>query len=155
MTTIHIIAIGKYKDAWVSDGVAHYTKLLSRWSKVEWSLLTARRTSNVDPKSIRKSEAELILPKLVRHPVIALADSGKSLNTPAFAKSLSSWQTLGGRRFTFVIGGPYGLDASVLSAADSVVSLSPLTFSHQVVRLVLMEQLYRGFSILHNTDYHK
>jgi 23S rRNA (pseudouridine1915-N3)-methyltransferase len=155
MTTIHIIAIGKDKDAWVSDGLAHYTKLLSRWSKVEWNVLTSRRPTSVDPKSILKSEGELILPAIIRHPVIALADSGKSLNTPSFVKSLSSWQTLGGGRFTFVIGGPYGLDASVIRAADSVVSLSPLTFSHQVVRLVLMEQLYRGFSILHNTDYHK
>jgi len=155
MTTIHIIAIGKNKDAWVSEGIAHYTKLLGRWSKVEWTLLTPRRTSNTDPKSVRKAEAELLLPKLTHRPVIALADNGKSLDTSAFTKQLAMWQTNGGGRFTFVIGGPFGLDPSVVSAADTAVSLSPLTFSHQVVRLVLLEQLYRGFSILHNTDYHK
>jgi 23S rRNA (pseudouridine1915-N3)-methyltransferase len=155
MTTIHIIAVGKDKDAWVSEGLAHYTKLLSRWSKVEWTLLTSRRSSHTDANSIRKAEAELILPKIVHRPTIALADSGKPFNTMAFAKALAGWQTKGGGRFTFVIGGPYGLHADVIDAAETVVSLSPLTFSHQVVRLVLMEQLYRGFSILHNTDYHK
>lgn len=155
MTTIHIVAVGKDKDSWVTEGAAHYTKLLGRWVKLDCTHLTLRRTTSTNPTTIRKAEAELILTKLTHHPVIALSDSGKQVDTIAFAKLISNWQTRGGGRFTFVIGGPFGLDESVIRASDAVLSLSPLTFSHQVVRLVLLEQLYRAFSILHNTDYHK
>jgi 23S rRNA (pseudouridine1915-N3)-methyltransferase len=155
MKTIHIIAVGKDKDAWVNDGISHYTKLLGRWCDVEWTLVVPKRTTQQDAKSVRKLEADLALPKLSHRPIIALSDSGKSLDTISFSKQVSQWQVRGGGKMTFVIGGPYGLDQRVLETADTVVSLSPLTFSHQVVRLVLMEQVYRAFSILHHTDYHK
>lgn len=68
---------------------------------------------------------------------------------------IEKWQTSSKGTITFLIGGPYGLDPSILKRADIVLSLSKLTFSHQLVRLTLLEQLYRAFSILHGTDYHK
>ena len=87
--------------------------------------------------------------------LVALSDSGKSCNSVSFSRLLERWQTTSGGTVTFLIGGPFGLDTSLLESADLILSLSPLTFSHQLVRLVLFEQLYRGFTILHNTSYHK
>ena len=84
-----------------------------------------------------------------------MSDTGKQFDSESFAEFLQQLQNQGGSTLNFLIGGPYGHDASLLAAADRVVSLSSLTFSHQLVRVVLAEQLYRGFSILNGTDYHK
>lgn len=87
--------------------------------------------------------------------VVALSDSGKKADSHEFARLLEQWQTRSNGTITFLIGGPFGLDESLLSRADVALSLSPLTFSHQLVRLVLLEQLYRAFSILSGSPYHK
>jgi len=153
---IAVLAIGKDKDRWVTDGAAHFEKLLQRWCRLEWQVIPSpHHSTSLSPDEIKRNEARLIKKRLGTGLTVALADSGRSLDSRGFAGLLERFQTVSGGQVTFVIGGPYGLDQSILSAADDVLSLSPLTFSHQLVRLVLLEQLYRGFSILHGTDYHK
>jgi 23S rRNA (pseudouridine1915-N3)-methyltransferase len=153
---VTILAIGKDKDRWVTDGAAHYEKLLGRWCRLEWDVVPSPRDSaGKSPDEIKKDEAQRLLARVGDGFVVALADCGRSTDSRQFARLIEQWQISSVGRVTFVIGGPYGLDESVLRRAGVVLSLSPLTFSHQLVRLVLLEQLYRGFSILHGTDYHK
>jgi 23S rRNA (pseudouridine1915-N3)-methyltransferase len=154
--TIRVIAVGKDKDAWVSDGCAHYEKLLSRWAQVHWQFVKPGAISaSFSPDQIKAREADDLVRALRGRAYIALTDGGKKLDSLAFSRQLQKWLTSSGGELTFVIGGAYGLDSQLEQKAQIALSLSPLTFSHQLVRLVLLEQLYRGFSILHNTEYHK
>jgi len=153
---IRIITIGKHKDRWIEEGCAHFEKLLARFAKIEWKILSPpKESSSLTPAEIKKREARLLEKECPKGVGIALADKGEQRDTPAFAKMLETLQLKSGGVVNFIIGGAYGLDDSVLNKADHVLSLSSLTFSHQIARLVLLEQLYRAFSIIHGTDYHK
>ncbi len=156
MVRIRVIAIGKDKDPWISQACSHFSKLISRWARIEWVLLPSPKLSaSLSPGEIKKTESALLKKESGKGVIIALNDSGQRFDSESFAEFLQQLQSQGGSTLNFLIGGPYGLDASLLADADRVVSLSPLTFSHQLVRIVLAEQLYRGFSILHGSDYHK
>lgn len=156
MLKIRIVVIGKHKDRWVQEGCAHFEKLLSRFAKIEWKILSPpKELSSLTPAEIKKREARLLEKECQKGLSVALADKGKQRDTPAFAKMLETLQLKSGGIANFIIGGAYGLDDAILNQADHVLSLSPLTFSHQLARLILLEQLYRAFSIIHGTDYHK
>lgn len=156
MRKIRIVAVGKDKDAWVADGVAHYRKLISRFASVELELVSkARLSASASADEFRSAEAEGILSRLSSGATVVMSDTGRKMNSEEFARFVAKLTSNQRGAVTFVIGGAYGLDARVLSKADSVISLSPLTFSHQIVRIVLLEQLYRAFTILEGGDYHK
>ncbi len=156
MVRIHFIAVGKNKDEWVTDGVAHFEKPLSRFAKIKWTIETApSKSSSLSPFEIKLQEAKLIQKHLSGGTVIALADTGRQYDSLKFAKRLETLLTQSTGELKFIIGGAYGLDKSILEQANEIISLSNLTFSHQIVRLVLLEQLYRALSILKGTDYHK
>lgn len=156
MLKIKIIAVGKDKEPWVSEASGHFIKLLSRYATIEFDIIPSlKNSSSLRPPDIRKKEAELIVREIGEGTIVALADKGKKMDSLTFASWLEKTLTRKSGELKFVIGGPHGLDETVLNKAQTVISLSPLTFSHQIVRLVLLEQLYRAFSILHNTDYHK
>jgi 23S rRNA (pseudouridine1915-N3)-methyltransferase len=156
MRKIRIIAVGKDKDHWVADGLAHYTKLLGRYASVEIETIAkGRATAATDPESIKQDEAEAILKRVGDASFVALHDRGEVLNSVQFSRALEKLTANQRGVLTFVIGGAYGLDKSVQHAATKCLSLSPLTFSHQIARMVLVEQLYRAFTILEGTDYHK
>lgn len=156
MIKIKIIAIGKDKDKWVTDGQNHYEKLLLRFAKLESIQIPSPKLSSaLTPSEIKKKEAELFIKQIGSDRFIALVDSGKQFDSIAFSKQLEKLILKSSGQLTILIGGAYGIDENLLAKATFKLSLSPLTFSHQLVRLVLFEQLYRAFSILHNTDYHK
>lgn len=156
MLKIQIVAIGKDKDQWVTDGMAHFSKLLQRYCRATFLALPSPKQSKAfSAAEIKRFEADRLRPFLDQGASIALTDRGKQYDSQSFAKFLSKLQISSGGQVTILIGGPCGLEDSILESATHRISLSPLTFSHQVVRLVLLEQLYRGFSILANTDYHK
>jgi 23S rRNA (pseudouridine1915-N3)-methyltransferase len=153
---VRIIAPGKSKGDWIEDGCRHFLKLLSRYAHVELvELPSVRATSPLPPKDILRREAAAIDKRLGGNMVVALTDRGEKFDSHAFAAKLEHWQATCGGGIDFVIGSAWGLDESVLRRADLALSLSGMTFSYQLVRLVLLEQLYRAFSILHNTGYHK
>ena len=156
MLRIRIIAVGKDKDRWVSDGCAHYEKLLSRYASVKWVVIpAARAAASLTPDEIRKQEAVRLLKECGKGFCIALTDKGTGMDSPTLAHQLEKWQTQCRGILSFVIGGAHGLDQAVVKQSQLTLSLSPLTFSHQIVRTVLLEQLFRAFSILGGTDYHK
>ena len=156
MRKIRIIAVGKDKDAWVEEGVAHYLKLLGRYATVEIEIVPKSRLPlSAPPDTIMQDEAQSIQKKIGDSKYFALHDRGESFTSEKFAKFMEN-ATAGQRgALTFVIGGAYGLDKKLLSKAQACLSLSPLTFNHQIVRLILLEQLYRAFTISEGTDYHK
>lgn len=156
MLKIRIIAIGEPKDRWVAESCNHYIKLIGRWANIELkSVSSPKGASSLPPVQIMDREAERLTRELGKGRTIALSDKGKRLDSQGFADAIRSLEMTSSGIVTFVIGGPYGLSQSILDRADGVHSLSPLTFSHQLARVVLLEQIYRAYTIIHNTAYHK
>ena len=156
MLRIRVVCIGRDREAWVKEGTAHYTKLLSRYAEVKVELVNPpRHPASASPSQIKRLEADLLEKKLGPEFRIALSVAGKSFETSDFADWIERLHTISKGRVDFVVGGPHGLDRKLTDKADFTLSLSPLTVPHQLARIVLLEQLYRAFSILHHTDYHK
>lgn len=156
MIKIRIIAIGKDKDRFITDGCSHYCKLLSRYAAVDIRILPSlRSSSSLTPRQIKAREAERFVKELGSGYLVALGDSGRGVNSSDFAHLLQKSLVRAAGPITFLIGGSHGLDAKIMKRADMVLSLSRMTFSHQLVRLILLEQLYRALSILHGGPYHK
>jgi 23S rRNA (pseudouridine1915-N3)-methyltransferase len=156
MLRINIIAVGKNKDRWVDDAVSHYLKLLKKHASVSMNYIRdTRKAKNVGESDVKKCEAESILKISKADYKIALDVKGKMFDSERFAKHISKLQMSSGGTVDFIIGGVYGLDDSVVNGCRESISLSPLTMSHQLIRAVLLEQLYRGFSIISGGKYHR
>lgn len=141
--------------AWVKHGYEEYAKRLPRdlCSLVELPLAVRSKNNSVD--NIKIQEGESILSAIaVKQHVVAMDVKGKSLSTEALAKKLSDWQ-MHGQNITIMIGGPEGLSQPCLERANERWSLSAMTLPHPLVRIVLIEQLYRAWTILQNHPYHK
>lgn len=156
MLKIKIIQIGKDKDTWVSGACDHYLKLLRRYAKVELIVVPDVKNASALPAAdLINAQGEQILSRIDKLCAIALSDRGQQFDSLGFARFLEKLQITSGGTVAFLIGGAYGLSQTLLDRADHILSLSPLTFSHQLVRPILLEQLYRGFSITAGTEYHK
>ena len=148
---IRIVAVGKKHESWVADGIERYEKRLKRPFDVEWVLLPHSAREGL---SARKDESERILSRLRDDEYIVLLDErGKMIDSPALARHLLA-PLESSKNVTVIIGGAYGVDESVHTRADFVWSLSPLVFPHQLVRLILAEQLYRAQEIAGGRPYH-
>lgn len=156
MLKINIISIGKNKDKWVDEAILHYVKLLKKYSLLTFDFIPGKKLSkNYSEDELRSLEAKLIKPKLRSRYQIALSDKGRSYDSKEFSKWLSALPNKSFGSCDFIIGGIYGLDKSFLKSCHEIISLSPMTMSHQIIRPVLLEQLYRGFSILSGSKYHR
>ena len=156
MLNLEIESIGQDKDKWLSDGIAHYQKLLNKFAKVRMiTHKSPKLSASLSPLEIKKGEAAMFERRNFRGLTVALSDKGKSFSSEELAKQLEIMITRSSGTIRFLIGGPYGLDESIIKKANDVLSLSPLTFSHQLVRIVLLEQLFRAFSINSGDPYHK
>ncbi|MDN5275221.1 MAG: Ribosomal large subunit methyltransferase [Candidatus Saccharibacteria bacterium] len=148
---IRILAIGKKHEAWVATGIERYEKRLKRPFDVSWVLLPHSAREGL---SARQEESERLLAKLSNTECVMLLDErGKLVDSPALsALLLTPLET--SRNVTIIIGGAYGVDDSIHQRANIVWSLSPLVFPHQLVRLILIEQLYRAQEIASGGPYH-
>jgi len=161
MLKIRIIAVGKAKGDWAKDAQNHYQKLLQKFCKLEIIELPEKNNSGDGSiNSLKSEEATRIRKRLsasfVSAPfTIALDQRGKSFDSETFAKQISNLMNEGQSAIDFIIGGAYGLDEDLYKSCDLAVSLSTMTLSHQIARITLLEQLFRCFSILANTPYHK
>ena len=148
---ITIVAIGKKHEQWVEDGIQRYEKRLKKPFDVEWVLLPHSSLENVQA---REEESQRILSKLADGDFVVLMDeTGKNVSTPDIA-SLLELQFVNAKSVVIVIGGAYGVDARLMNRADYVWSLSKLVFPHQLVRLIVSEQLYRSQEISRGGKYH-
>lgn len=148
---IRVISVGKRNEPWVDEGVREYQKRLDKRFGLEWVLIPNSAKSGLEGP---KDEAQRILKSVDEHDFVILLDErGKCIDSPALSKLLAA-QTETGRRVVIVIGGAYGVSDEVRSRADFVWSLSDLVFPHQLVRLILTEQIYRAQEIYMGRPYH-
>lgn len=149
--SITIIAIGKKHEGWVTTGIQRYQKRLAKPWDLEWVLLSH---STLEGDRARQNESERILNKLpTREYVVLLDERGKMLNSPALAK-LCDQQFVNSQHITIIIGGAFGVSDKLRERANVVWSLSELVFPHQLVRLMLVEQIYRAQEIALGHPYH-
>lgn len=149
--SIRIIAIGKKHEAWVADGIERYSKRLRKPFDMEWVLLPH---SSRDGLMARQEESERVRTRLHADDFVVLLDErGELLDSPTFSRLLVGTQESRGGA-TIIIGGAYGVDDELRQRADRSISLSPLVFPHQLVRLILAEQLYRTQEIAAGRPYH-
>ena len=157
---IKIVTVGKLKEKYLKDGIAEYSKRLSRFANLEMIELadekTPDRASNSENQKILELEGTRILSKIAdRDFVIVLAIEGKTLSSEEFSKQLEQAPINGFSTLTFVIGGSLGISPQVKKRANLSISFGRLTLPHQLMRLVLVEQIYRAFTIQQGSPYHK
>ncbi|HEM6117213.1 23S rRNA (pseudouridine(1915)-N(3))-methyltransferase RlmH [Streptococcus pluranimalium] len=157
---IKIICVGKLKEKYLKDGIAEYIKRMGRFTKCEIIELPDEKTpdqaSTAENNNILAKEGDKILAKIGdRDYVIALAIEGKQSSSEDFANQMSKVTLAGSSTITFIIGGSLGLDARVKKRASHLMSFGLLTLPHQLMRLVLVEQIYRAFMIQQGSPYHK
>ena len=157
---IKIVTVGKLKEKYLKDGIAEYTKLISRFTKLEMIELADEKTpdkaSELENQKILETEGARILSKVgERDFVVVLAIEGKTFSSEDFSKQLEQASIKGYSTLTFIIGGSLGLAPIVKNRANLSVSFGRLTLPHQLMRLVLVEQIYRAFTIQQGSPYHK
>ena len=153
---IKLIAVGKTDNPALQQLISTYEKRLSYYINFELQLLPdIKNSKSISEEQQKIKEGELILSYVEpSHHLILLDERGKEYTSIAFADELQKKMNTGIKQLTFVIGGPYGFSQAVYQRANSKLSLSKLTFSHQMIRLFFVEQLYRAFTILRNEPYH-
>jgi len=152
---IKIVAIGKIKEDYLKQGINDYKKRLSRYSKVSIIELPEEDIAVRPEFEVKDREAQRIRKHISNSQyVIALDRGGTELSSEGFAQKIDSLMTSGQSNIAFVIGGTLGLADPIVRAANLSLSLSKLTFTHQVARFILLEQLYRSFKIIRREPYH-
>ena len=156
---IRIISVGRIKEKYLKDGIDEYIKRLSKFTKLEMIELkdipVPDKASLSEENEIKKEEGKEILSRIKDDYVIALDLKGEMLDSVSFSKKIEEINTSGKSKITFVIGGSLGLSKEVIDRSNHQLSFSPMTFPHQLFKLILLEQIYRAYKILNNETYHK
>ncbi len=153
---IQFWSIGKNNEPYVKAGVEDFTKRISRYFKVDWQIIPVpKNTGMLSETDLKKKEAQLILDWLDRDDYLVLLDEkGRQLSSEGLATFLQDRANESAKKLVFLIGGAFGVDDTVFKRANFTWSLSNLVFPHQLVRLILAEQVYRACTILKNEKYH-
>ncbi len=157
---ITVLSVGRIKEKYYTDAVAEYAKRLGRYAKLSLIEVEDEKTpdeaSEKENAAIKEREGRRLLEKLPPDAyVIALAIEGKMRDSVALSRHLEDLGVSGKSHIAFIIGGSLGLSPEVLARADEKLSFSPMTFPHQLMRVILLEQIYRAFRIARNEPYHK
>jgi 23S rRNA (pseudouridine1915-N3)-methyltransferase len=157
---IRIVTVGKIKEKYLNDGIAEYAKRLSRYCKLTFCQVADEKTpdkaSDALNRQIKDTEGERILKNIREQDyVIALAIDGKMLDSVELSRTIQKLGVDGKSSVAFVIGGSLGLSDAVLARADYKLSFSKMTFPHQLMQMILLEQIYRSYRIMNGEPYHK
>lgn len=154
--TLKLMAVGKTDDKQLEALTDRYVNRLKHYIKFEIDFLAdIKNVKNLSEAQQKEKEGQLLLAKVANTDFLVLLDErGKSFTSEAFAEYLQQRMNSGVKNLIFVIGGPYGFSEAVYERANAKIALSAMTFSHQMIRLFVVEQLYRGFTILRNEPYH-
>ncbi len=160
MIKITVIAVGKLKEKYLKDACNEYLKRLSAYSKVSVVEIAEERCSDnpsaKEIETVKEQEGKRIISKIPKNSyVVPMCIEGKQMSSEDFSKQLESTAVDGFGEITFIIGGSFGLSNEVKNTGNLKLSFGKLTLPHQLMRVVLLEQVYRGFSIISNTKYHK
>jgi len=153
---ISLWTIGKANEAYVREGIDDFTRRISHYFPVEWNIIPVpKNASFLSEMDLKKKEAEIILQWLRPEDfLVVLDEKGKQLSSEGLAQFLQTRSNESVKNIVFLIGGAFGLEKQILTKAKFTWSLSQLTFPHQLVRLILVEQIYRACTILRNEKYH-
>jgi 23S rRNA (pseudouridine1915-N3)-methyltransferase len=153
---IRTLSIGKTNVEYVRQGLEEFNSRISKYCKYEWDEIPDVKNRAKLPKNdLKVEEAKLILKRLVPNErLILLDEGGRNLSSVKFASWLSDAVNLQAKDVCFVIGGAYGFSQELYDRSEMKISLSPMTFNHQLIRLIFAEQLYRGFTIIRGEPYH-
>ena len=152
---VQLICVGKMKEKFYIDAAAEYVKRLSAYCKLQVVELPEERLPS-DPSQAQEKEAAAIRAKLAPGAsLVALCVEGRMRSSEELSGLLSDWSSRGGSSLSFLIGGSYGLHASLKAEAWARLSMSPMTFPHHLARVMLLDQLYRSFKIDEGSSYHK
>ena len=157
---IRIITVGKIKEKYLNDGIAEYAKRLSRYCKLNFIQVPDEKTPDKASDGVNRQIKETEGNRLLSHVreqdyVIALAIEGKMLDSVELSDLIAKLGVQGKSSIAFVIGGSLGLSDAVLKRADYKLSFSKMTFPHQLMQMILLEQIYRGYRIMNHEPYHK
>ena len=153
---IKLLSIGKTEEKYLKEGIEIYRKKLIHYFPFEYEEIPAiKQTKNLSFSEQKKREGEVILKKILPSYIVVLLDeAGTHYSSVNFSDFIQQKMLLGNKQMIFIIGGAYGFSPEVYARKDYVISLSSMTFSHQMVRLIFLEQLYRAGSIMKNEPYH-
>ncbi|MBE50366.1 MAG: 23S rRNA (pseudouridine(1915)-N(3))-methyltransferase RlmH [Flavobacteriales bacterium] len=153
---IVIVSIGKTNQNQIKDLIYDYYTRINFYHNLEMVELDRPKFSrNLSDREIVRNESELLMQKTTSSDFIILLDEkGKTFTTKDFTFNLQKWFCTGKKRLVFIIGGPFGFDKAFMSKINNCISLSKMTFSHQMAKLFFVEQLYRSFTIINNNPYH-
>ena len=153
---IVLLAIGKTKEQYLIEGISQYQKRLNHYTQFELlEIPNIKNANNLSDFELLRKEGELIFQQLQPSDhLVLLDDKGKDFTSSKFAEKLQAWMLSSKKRLVFVVGGAYGFSEQVYQRGNEKLSLSKMTFSHQMVRLFFVEQIYRGYTILNNEPYH-
>jgi len=157
---IDILAVGKIKEKYLNEGIGEYSKRLSRYCSLNIIEVDDEKApenlSDKEMEMIKAKEGEKLMSKIPSGAfVVALAIEGKQLSSQALSEKISDIMVDGNSHIVFVIGGSLGLSGEILKRANLKLSFSKMTFPHQLMRMILLEQIYRSFRIMRNEPYHK
>lgn len=152
----HLLMIGRTDEAWLGTGIAEYFKRITRYIPFQDMVIAdIKKSKNTTESIVKEKEGELILKQVSVGDILVLLDeNGKQFTSREFSSFMEKQMVGGVRNLFFVIGGAYGFSEAVYARADHKLGLSRMTFSHQMVRLIFAEQLYRAMTILKNEPYH-
>ena len=153
---IVLITIGKTNEKYLIEGISDYQKRLKHYTNFERiEIANIKNAKNFSESELMKKEGELILKQIINSDhLVLLDDKGKDFTSQKFSQKLQQWMLSGKKRLVFVVGGAYGFSDEIYKRGNEKLSLSKMTFSHQMVRLFFVEQIYRGYTILNNEPYH-
>jgi len=153
---IHILLVGKTEKQYLISAITEYLDRLKHYIAIEYRVLPAlKKTKNLSEEQQKNKEGEQILSNIKNDDFLVLLDEkGKEYNSVEFSKFIEKKMIGGIKNLLFVVGGPYGFSSDVYNRANGKISLSRMTFSHQMVRLIFVEQLYRAMTIIKGEPYH-
>lgn len=159
MMTINIIAVGKIKEDYINKGISEFSKRLSNYCNlniIEVDHENIPKNLSGQTEMVKNKEGKRILARIPENSYkIVLDVKGKPMTSKGLANSIQNLQVQGRSNLTFIIGGALGLSEKVIDSSDYQLSLSHMTFTHQMIRLILLEQVYRAFKIISGEPYHK
>ena len=149
-------SIGKANESFVLQGIEEFTKRIANYYKVHWEIIpNLKLAAHLSPAELKKKEASVILSKLQQDDFLVLLDErGKQISSEDFAKFLENKAATGVKNLIFLIGGAYGVDDAIFKRSNYTLGFSKFVFPHQLVRLILVEQVYRACTIIKNEKYH-
>jgi 23S rRNA (pseudouridine1915-N3)-methyltransferase len=152
---IKLLVLGKTTEKAISELISIYEKKLLHYSSFDLEIIENNIVKSEHPESVKESESLLLLKRIKENDFLVLLDeNGEQYDSVGFSKKIQTWLNSGKKQMIFVVGGAFGFHETIYKRAQAKISLSKMTMSHQIVRPVFLEQLYRAFTILKNEPYH-